>query len=788
MFNKYTSVVNQQEINDGLKPLLGTKAAATLSDADIKAIQTRIDELQFVLGYTYRFEARPDALPQLQQASYEAIYVNLSAYKKVKRLPKIEATENEVSTTSIRHLSIEHASTDERTLFLPIDDTSTLYVTVLSETTVQVSFGNDIESSDSRVFVLDTTTNADLANLISLLPDEGHESFNPTLLRKLSAACQLNPSINDNILFCTVRHYDGNYKTIKVTAKDLEIESINQDFKVSDDTATKIIDMLVKAKYANRGFAGMDPSQQILPDTYKQAERRRSYCLLFAALLLELAYTYLQYTSSYIGWLEVIGLVSVATLLSIIGTGFDFGNNVWGVLVDNHAINLALRKLAEMSPAMSNVASIVNVANDISFIAGGAGNALGILVFIDPLYQQSPEAFYAVAGATVALVSYIGREYYAAFNIRRLVKSLNDLSEHFSAVKAGKTDHDAWHERDIAIAIWSAIVITFRSIGFGGIAVLIALALHITNGWVNLAVGFTATLATAISILFTRTEVIFDYWSNNEFAYLRPAEKNAAWKALTLEPKKIISALLTLDTAETIAMAIGFLCLTEFQNNLATYIAATLAVLLITVMCKAQILREINIQALEKLEKANIKVKEREGLPEKTKPPEVESEIDKQKKAADLIFATMQKPYLEWPTEKLAYLTSIPVIATLFVGISVLNRGLGFLGYVDTVNRIMAPIITFILDHLLQAIGIFLIFAPKNIENMFTMFYENMTEDLAQKSLERDITVYNKPESLTIFSIRNPFSDSAYRRTIAEVKDTVGDQIEKLQDQLPTLR
>ncbi len=777
------------------------KAAPEITSLTNEQIQSRIDELKFALGYEYTIETT--GLPPLREASYDKIYVNISGFKKVKRLapfhgPRYNTDDVEMSSLSSSENSALLSHTDDEESQSPNNerDSSTLYVTMVKENTVTVLLGN----SDKKPVTLKISDEFGKSTIISLLPAEGEESLNPNLLHKLYTACNLGLPENDdflddnapnkNILLCSVRHYSGDYKTIKITAKDLSINEIPSNYDI-DDAKDTIIKMLEKEKYANRGFTVFENKDDIiLPGDYKKDEISFSRRLLIAALLLETTYTYLQYISSYTGWKQVIGLTSVALILSLTGTVLDFANNVWGILVDNDAIFLALRKLATMSPTMDRIASIVDVANTISFLAGGAGNALGVLVFMHPLYQSSPAAFYAATTPILAAIAYIGREYYAAFNIKRLVDSLTDLDAHLSAKK---TDHDDWHERDIAITLWAAIVIIFRSVGFGGIAVLVALSLQITNPWVNLLLGVSVTVATAISILFTRVKSIVDAWSNNDFAYLSTTQKDDVWKEFTREPKKIINALMTLDTVETILMATGFLCMTEFKNNIATYIAASLAALLITVMCRAQIFRAINTQALKKLNDANINIKDLSDNREEKEEKEEKNLVEIRQKvaAADIIFATLQKPYLALPTENLfqhpfAYVSSIPVLATLFVGISVLNRGLGFLGYVDTVNSIMAPVITLSLDHLWQVIGLFLIFAPKNIDNMFMMFYQNWSGNVAQKSVERDIIRYNDNNSQAM--LLHPFFASGYRRSINHIKGYVENKILELQSGLNSPR
>ncbi len=805
------------------KSLQETFIAPEQTQKEALAIATQIDQLRFLLGYHYDYKV---TLPALRFANFDTIYLQKSIVERIARVGQKDTAPREQKT---------------------------LYIKKVVEDNVTFSYyrqpeKNDKEAQQAQEFTIRLTK-----ELVMLLPEENNDSTeftcNPTLLREviLRIGEQLNHE-NPVVLLCSVKHYDGSYKTIRATAQQLEFARLAKKYhlkhatetnngalhnwikkqsehatlinmphpdNIDNDTFNVIIDMMEEKGYANRGLKGLDPNEQILPNEYESDKRKKSALLLKTALLMELVFTYLQFTASYAGWYSLLRIGSVCFTLSFIGASFDLVNNLWGILVDNDAIALSLQNTnAHMNLSMQRIASIAYIANDISFLVGGAGNGLGLLFILNKyMYNKAPTAFYCIGSVIIAIMAYVGREYYLAFNNKYLVASLNSFAEYLNAKKV---DHDRFYERDIAIAISALPVIVFRSVGFGGIAVLLALAFHINNGWVNLFIGLGATFITVISVIATRIKAIVEHWSNNKFAYLSPEEKAKAWNEF--DYNKIQNTLLSFNTLESIAVALGLLCLTKFNPGVDSCIAAMIGAFIVTIMCRAQILRQINCDALAKLEQAGIDVKERARLADNHQPTinpmqlfaadnvvylamngeevkaddsEYNPNIDADKNdkfmrkihAATLIFEAMKRPYLEcfWGSSVLA-------ISSFVVGVSVMSRGLGFLGYVDICNSILTPLTTIPLNHTLQIIGLALIFAFSNVRNMFGMYSENMSDHIAQKMVEREIYLSNNTtddsESTCVkywqfFTQVNPCSSSGLRRKASELTTHLEKRIEE---------
>ncbi|MBP9726911.1 MAG: hypothetical protein KBD83_05565 [Gammaproteobacteria bacterium] len=782
---------------------LSDKAAPEIASLTAAQIQFRINELNFAIGYIYQLLSFPP--PQkVEEAKFDTIYVESTEYKRVYRLESSEDLD---------------AAREPGTFYI--------YVDPANPGVIHAAWQESEETKLKQINVDQTD------NITKLLPYVHNFSYNAVLLRKLNAACAPAVSTGDNIALCTVRYYDDTYKTIVITQKDLKVAQISSDS--IERKGLMILNMLEKKGYINRGLNQFNQDEQILPDSYKKEERAGKERNLKAALALEVVYWYLAWYSSYIGYLQLTGSPSASMIISIIGATDDFFNNIWGVLTDNDGTGLAFLTLPDLStPLMKNIAPWINVANNFSFLVGGSGNSIGLLALLPILYTTSPIAFYIVAAALVVPISILGKDYYQGFNMKRYLGSLGAVEKYLLAPKA---DHDKAYERDIAIGLAALKVIGFRSFGFGGIAIVLLTVLMITNGWVSFTFGIIATLATAISILVTRIKSIVDEWSNNHYAYLSDDEKLQAWEKLTY--KDLFNTLCSLATFDVFLTAVGLVLLTNLENKATMGIFSGIGAFLIFVICRAQILREIDRCALGKLIEDGIHMEDRIDAYKKEKfhqPIEVPTDaddvftpliatsdkgatdslndmemaspihvlsaderIEKKMAAAELYCKIMQKPYLEFSVKDFwkKPLSSIPVVMGTIVAISVANRGVSFLGYVDILNKMLDVVITIDVSYL-QILGIAAVLIVANVLNMFLMFYENATGNVSRKIVDAKTEYYETADGSTTFSEwrRENWWSSLFRTSSVAPNDTLRRtpgacikaaqaEIEELQSQLP---
>ena len=454
------------------------------------------------------------------------------------------------------------------------------------------------------------------------------------------------------------------------------------------------------------------------------------------------------------------------------GTIADFIVNVWTISPHADADALSLRVLTEVNNInMRRLLPIIDFASNISNYVGGSGNAIGPLTLMAPLYTTyGAIAFYLPAIPTLMLISHIGRKYYEAFNIKHLLNTLKVLEDFFSARKE-HIDHD-W-SRELMIGVITAFVVAFRSIGFGGIAVLVLERLIIENAWAHAIFGLGAVIFTAVQILATRWYRINAAWCNNDFALLYLSEKEAAWHGLKWWNDIIKGCVLTADTFESLVMAGSaplFMMDSKasfseafskaFSNNI-TYILLLVGLAYVLNTCLAKVRLAINNKALEKISGNDINIRDRKNkqhdietgagndeahnplvqtlsLPqEQNEPPALSADelMHINITGVQKIFATLDKAYLATWT---VFLT-----AGLFCAYAVLTRGLGFLEYVNKTNS-MIKVMAVIDAHAYQVIGLGLLLGPPNMHNMFDMFYANMSEYMARKASEAEMTYHNE--------------------------------------------
>lgn len=816
--------------------------------------QNQIDRLLWAKGYKYTIDiATPPN--DASDTPYDKIFVQMSAYNKVRR------------TRAGSELALP---LDESTLYVSLDDKKNMTVSWLSDSSSQMQ---------SKEFNLNTT----LSHLKELLPAEGEEASNSTVLRDLCLACSLSTNKDNNILICSVRKpYElgeaksgnkPNLVSFLITKKELNVGSIDNNFVLTEQNKQVILDQALELKYANEGLSKFQADEIIWPANYKEKDCTHFTKLLVYSLVLEIPYIYLQGTASSLGWDSLLRMVIYSTIIGYFGAGDDFFNNIFGVLTVNDAqYFVTLEK--NVPDHLKSRHGYLTAANNCSFWFGGSGNSLGVLaLMLEPLYKRSPIAFYVLGSLTVAFISETARAYYWAFNLKRYFQTLN--------AKAKKSDD---FFANAAISIAAALVIVFRSIGFGGITVLVALAMHITNPWVLCALGIFATLVTAISIWSTRIQDIRNFWLDDQFEVLLPRDKELAWRKFGFN--EISNAILTSSTLESVCMALGCLLPSEFKSNLSIFLTSAIGLNLIFIMIMAQLRRDIKLLALKTLKDnghtldelkerylAHMKINETESPvhnngetpvsiemknrvePNKNEGQDIEkgstanngqlvdkdegntkiaaennrslaSFIEWSKKitalcfernsitesadeqaeritlaqhiqakgsAADCIISEfMDIDYLKHHHVRWIELLSIPVIAAFIVAISVTSRGVGFLGYVDTINSILAPIITFTLNHFMQMMGLALIFAPANVRNMFCMFYGNLKGNVARKFVDRDMILLNEnrdnlppPSCMKWLFYSSPFGPSASRLSVAGIEYAVDEKIKEIETRMP---
>jgi hypothetical protein len=493
--------------------------------------------------------------------------------------------------------------------------------------------------------------------------------------------------------------------------------------------------------------------------------------LLSSALVSEASFAYLEYITSYEGWITVLNSVSASQFLSISGTIADFVVNVWTISPHADADALSVRVLVEVSKNMEMLIPLINFASDISYFTGGAGNAIGILTLLDPLYENHPGWFYTLAALALIIVSPIGRAYYQAFNIRHLLNTLKILDDYFSA----KKEHiDHAFSRELMVGLITTFVVAFRSIGFGGIAVILLENLKIKNAWANLIFGLGATIVTAVQILSTRWYRINMVWCNNDFSLLHPHEKQSAWKELTWCNDIMQGCVLTWATLESFIMACSAPFFTmdskasffnAFSNSVATYVLVCLGIAYVFTTCYAQIDLAINNKALSKIKSNGIKIQDRKHerhdfktvtCTEETQNPMALRNLDQRHEVTqlcgefplsenDIMHRNIDGAEKIFANSRTTYITTwaVRLTAFLFCSYSVLTRGLGFLDYINKTNS-MIQLMVIINAYKYQVIGLGLLLAPPNIHNMFDMFYSNMSEYIAQKESEASITYINQ--------------------------------------------
>jgi len=768
----------------------------TLTEKEKKKIQKRIDELNFVKGLNYNFVYGDNDVP-VENASLETIYYAFTNYTSVSHVDKL-LDSNELNANSPKHSQIEGGTDDEETPFLMPSAIqlkhNTFHVELIDHDQAKVTY---LAHNEELCKIFSLTEKSEIKNLEALLPEKGTESRNLTLLRMLcQTTTELHNISSQNLenLLLWVKHYDGSYKTVSLTPADLKLQTF-RNFNPNDSKKDQIIELLTKKEVVNTGIRNMLDDEQFMPDDYKQKIRTIKFRYYTGSLVLEGGFAYLSFISSLEGWRNLLTARNgTPMMLALSGTIIDFIVNISTISSANCANAYAIlqKKLEdlnkELSPNMKRLMQIIDFLQESSFFIGGAGNALFLFKLCKPLYQIHPALFYIVTIAGTVPIAKLGREYYWGFMAERYFKSIIAFDKY---LKTTRPDNDVY--RNLMIFMTSLIILLFRSPSFGAIATYIVQGLNPTDHdapwirWLNFFVALYFTLATAVSVSFTRINTVVDNWSNPAWAHLTQHQKNAGWKVVNV-PKTLLS----LTTLECLIMGAGLLFISGLEKNSLTYGLAALSVLIVYISCMAQIRREICIQATNILKENGISVnieQNRDAIPNQNHDTEEaqepllnnEDQMFKNIQALERIFTSLRSPN--------EGIWSLVGTIALCCFISVVTRGLSFLGFMDLLNSVLSAVIEFSAKNKI-IIGLALVLGPSNLNNLYRMFYENFMETMAQKyGVERKIAADNDkiPDSFSGkfgYYLGTLYQTGGWSFTAGEARKTIDNEIEQLKNKL----